>query len=231
MTTGRTRTPRAARIAAGLAVAALAVSCLATAGTAHATEGPTYPAQPPLAPEDLAVAGDSAYTEGTIGDAGYVAEVGHGEPIKLGPGTSASQVAAVGSTVYVLGTCVYPRASRVPWYSAAGDVYPTVWTFEDGVDGLTQTGVEWRQTDEVVTVLGVDEHGRALLAGYQGIGWPRLWRAWQADGHRIKGATTRKLTLTRGLVGKRIRVVVSATMPGYEDLTLAGKRTAKVKRR
>lgn len=54
---------------------------------------------------------------------------------------------------------------------------------------------------------------------------------WYADGRVVKGATGASLKVTRGLVGKRLRVQVTAARPGYTTAVVTSPTTPKVRRR
>lgn len=58
----------------------------------------------------------------------------------------------------------------------------------------------------------------------------RLKFRWFAGGKPVKGATHQRLKLTKKQAGKRLRVVVKASAPGYEPLTVTTKRSRKVRR-
>lgn len=61
--------------------------------------------------------------------------------------------------------------------------------------------------------------------------YPRdLDHTWYAGGKVIKNADRQWLRLTRKQVGKRLTVVVTASVPGYESLTVRTDRTRKVTR-
>ncbi|MGF9754273.1 carboxypeptidase regulatory-like domain-containing protein [Microvirga sp. 0TCS3.31] len=53
---------------------------------------------------------------------------------------------------------------------------------------------------------------------------------WYAGKKAIAGATHQRLRLTKKQAGKRLRVVVKASAPGHEPLTVATKRSDKVRR-
>ena len=53
---------------------------------------------------------------------------------------------------------------------------------------------------------------------------------WYAGKQAIAGATHQRLRLTKKLAGKRLRVVVKASEPGHEPLTVTTKRSDMVRR-
>ena len=52
---------------------------------------------------------------------------------------------------------------------------------------------------------------------------------WFVKGKAVKGATGKKLKLTKAMVGKKVTVKVTGTRPGYTTLTKTSKATTKVK--
>lgn len=51
---------------------------------------------------------------------------------------------------------------------------------------------------------------------------------WYANGKVIKNATKKRLTLKRKLLGKRLTVVVTASTPDYESLSVRSRRSHKI---
>ena len=81
----------------------------------------------------------------------------------------------------------------------------------------------------VPTISGKADVGRRLTAA------PGRWDAgvtltyrWSANGKAIKGATGKRLTLTRALKGKRITVAVTGRKAGYAAVTRTSARTSRV---
>ncbi len=81
------------------------------------------------------------------------------------------------------------------------------------------------------TVRGTAAVGRDLAVN--GLSWApgaRYQYRWLADGKPVSGATGTRLTLTPQLLGKRITVQVTATAPGYVDVSRTSAATPKVAR-
>ncbi len=57
----------------------------------------------------------------------------------------------------------------------------------------------------------------------------RVRYQWRADGRRIRGATKPRLVLTRSLLGSRLRVRVTAVLPGAPTVVVRTKPTARVR--
>ena len=51
---------------------------------------------------------------------------------------------------------------------------------------------------------------------------------WLADGAKVRKGGKSTLRLTRGLVGKRLKVVVVAANPDYLGVSVTSRRTRKV---
>ena len=57
----------------------------------------------------------------------------------------------------------------------------------------------------------------------------RLRYQWRADGRKVRGATKPRLVLTRSLLGSRLRVRVTAVLPGAPTVVVRTRPTARVR--